>query len=135
MRSNFYATVAMVGRILIAIIFIYGGIGKIMHYAQTTHLMTAHGVAGVLLPAVIALELLGGLALAVGALTRLVAAALAIYSVAAIIIFLLPPANPMIVILVLAELATIGGLCSYVAAGAGRFSVDRILFGKTQGNA
>lgn len=134
MRLNLYAAIAMAGRILLALIFIFGSVSKTMQYSQMTHLMEAHGVSGILLPAVIALEFLGGLALAVGILTRLAAAALAIFSVAAIVIFLLPPANPQIVILILAELGMIGGLLSYVATGAGRFSVDRILFGKMPGN-
>lgn len=130
MKSTFNEAIATLGRVLLALIFIFAGIGKVMNYGQTALLMSAHGVAGALLPAVIALELFGGLALAFGFLTRLVAAGLAIYSVAAIVIFLLPPTNQLVVILVLAEVAMIGGLLSYVAAGGGRFSMDRILFGK-----
>jgi putative oxidoreductase len=130
MKSTFYDSLATIGRVLIAFIFIAAGIGKVMNYGQTIQLMSAHGLAGALLPAVIALELFGGLALAFGFLTRLVTAGLAIFSVAAITIFLLPPPNQQGMILVLAEIAMIGGLLSYAAAGGGRFSMDRILFGK-----
>ena len=126
MNNSFYDASALLGRVLIAAIFIYAGIGKILGYAPTAQLMNAHHVSGHLLPAVIVLELGGGLALAFGLLTRLVAAILAVYSVAAIAIFLLPPANQLMTILVLAETGMIGGLLSYVASGAGRFSVDRL---------
>jgi len=126
MKNNLYDSLALLGRVLIAIIFIYGGIGKITGYAQTAQLMQAHHLSGYLLPAVIALELLGGLALILGAFTRLVAATLAIYSVAAIWIFLLPPANQMMLITVLAEIGMVGGLLSYIASGPGRFGLDHI---------
>jgi putative oxidoreductase len=131
MKPGFYDLCALLGRVCIAAIFIFGGITKITGYTQIAQLMNAHHVSGHLLPLVIALELLGGLALILGAFTRLVGAALAVYSVAAITIFLLPPANQMMMILVLAEVGMIGGLLSYVASGAGRFSMDRAFFGKT----
>lgn len=128
MKSGFYDLVAALGRLLLAAIFVHAGIEKIGNYAQTAQLMSAHGVPGALLPAVIALELGGGVALALGLLTRLVAAALAVFSAAAICIFLLPPANQTMTIVAFAELAMIGGLCGYVANGAGRFGLDRVLF-------
>ncbi len=128
MKNNFRDFLAFVGRVLVAAIFIFAGISKITGYAQIAQLMNSHHISGHLLPLVIALELLGGLALILGAFTRLVAAALTIYSVAAIWIFLLPPANQTMLILVLAEAGMIGGLVSYVAAGAGRFSVDHRWF-------
>lgn len=126
MKNNLYDTLAFLGRVLVAAIFIFGGISKITGYTQIAQLMNSHHVSGHLLPLVIALELLGGLALVFGAFTRPVAAVLAVYSVAAIWIFLLPPANQMMLILVLAEVGMIGGLLSYVANGPGRFSLDRI---------
>jgi len=131
MKNNAYDSLALLGRVLIAMIFIYGGIGKIIGYGQTVQLMQAHHLSGYLLPAVIALELLGGLALICGLLTRLVAAALSIFSIASISIFLLPPPNQMMIITVLAEIGLVGGLLSYVASGAGRFSLDHIWLKKT----
>lgn len=132
MTATFNDALTALGRVLLAIIFIYAGYDKIGGYAQTAAYMASHGVAGGLLPAVIALELAGGAALALGVLTRVVAAALAVYSIAAIVIFLLPPANHMGVILALAELAFVGGLCDFAARGGGRFSIDRALFATRQ---
>lgn len=133
MKSGFFDAIALLGRILLAALFIYGSIGKISNYPQTAQLMSSHGIPGALLPAVIALELGGGLALVIGFLTRLVAAALAVFSAAAILIFIVPPANPVMTIVALAETAMIGGLLGLVAAGAGRISADRWLF-RPRGN-
>ena len=130
MKIGWHDVLALLGRLLVTAIFVYGGIAKSMQYPQFAQLMNAHHVSGHLLPLVIALELGGGVALVLGLLTRLVSAVLAAYSIAAIAIFLLPPANNVLLILVLAELGMIGGLVSYIAFGAGRLSVDRILFKK-----
>jgi putative oxidoreductase len=131
MKNNVYASLALLGRVCIAAIFIYGAIGKLRGYAQTAQLMNTHHVSAHLLPAVIALELLGGLALICGLFTRLVAAALSVFSIAAISIFLWPPPNQMMIIMILAEVGMVGGLLSYVASGAGRFSLDRLWRKKT----
>lgn len=132
MKTHMQDILALLGRLLVAAIFVYGGIAKSMAPAQFEQLMNAHHVSGHLLPLVIALELGGGIALVLGLLTRLVSVLLAAYSIAAIAIFLLPPANNMLLILVLAELGMIGGLVSYIAFGAGSLSVDRILFKKRE---
>ena len=128
MKNNFNDWFALIGRVLVALIFLFGAALKIKGYAQTARLMSAHHVSGHLLPLVIALELGGGLALVFGFLTRVIAACLAVYSVAAIAIFLLPPANQLMWILVLAELGMVGGLVSYLRSGPGRFSLDHALF-------
>ncbi|MBU6422241.1 MAG: DoxX family membrane protein, partial [Gammaproteobacteria bacterium] len=119
MKTGLHDSLALLGRLLVAAIFIYGGIDKSLNFGLFGGLMSAHHVSGHLLPAVIALELGGGLALILGLLTRLVAAVLAVYSIAAIVLFLLPPANNVMLILVLAEIGMIGGLVSYLANGAG----------------
>lgn len=130
MKNGLHDSLALLGRLLVAAIFIYGGIAKSRHFAQFAQLMNAHHVSGHLLPAVIALELGGGVALVLGILTRPVAAVLAVYSIAAIVLFLLPPANTVLLILVLAELGMVGGLVSYVANGPGQYSLDRLWFKK-----
>jgi hypothetical protein len=52
--------VSLIARIFLSAIFILSGFGKITAYAATEAYMQQHGVPGVLLPAVIAIELLGG---------------------------------------------------------------------------
>ena len=70
------------GRIMLALIFILAGIGKIADPAGNMSFMQSAGVPGLLLWPTIALEILGGLAIAVGFKTRYAAFALAVFSVA-----------------------------------------------------
>ncbi|HKK13459.1 MAG TPA: DoxX family protein [Gammaproteobacteria bacterium] len=112
------------GRILLALIFIFAGFSKLHAYHQTAAYMAAHGLPAALLPAVIALELGGGIALALGLFTRFAAALLGLFSIAAIAIFLLPPAGEQGLILVLAETAMVGGLLDFAARGGGRLGLD-----------
>ena len=62
--------VSLIARIFLSAIFILSGFGKITAYAATEAYMQQHGVPGVLLPAVIAVELLGGLAILFGIWAR-----------------------------------------------------------------
>jgi len=81
------ASLTLLGRIGLALIFIVAGWGKISGYEGTQQYMQAMGVPGALLPLVILLELGGGLAIATGFLTRWVAIALAVFSVVTAFIF------------------------------------------------
>ncbi len=67
----------LIGRILLAQIFLLAGTSKIFEYAGTQSYMEAMGVPGALLPLVILLEIGGSLALIIGWQTRWAAAALA----------------------------------------------------------
>lgn len=78
---------APVGRVLIATIFVMAGMNKITAYAGTQGYMEAMGVPGGLLPLVILLEVVGGLAIIAGWKTRPVAFALAGFSILSAILF------------------------------------------------
>jgi len=56
----------LVGRALIAAMFLLAGIGKISGYAGTQAYMQSMGVPGALLPLVIALEVLGSIVILAG---------------------------------------------------------------------
>ena len=124
MQNALNALLMAIGRILMAAIFVHAGLSKIDGYAQTAAFMQSHGVPAMLLPLVILLELGGGLALACGLFTRFMAAALALFSLAAIAIFVLPANTGTGVIILYAELAMTGGLLYVAAQGAGRLSID-----------
>ncbi|MHB0919881.1 MAG: DoxX family protein [Thiomonas delicata] len=124
MQNALNALLMAIGRILMAAIFVHAGLSKIDGYAQTAAFMQSHGVPAMLLPLVILLELGGGLALACGLFTRFMAAALALFSLAAIAIFVLPANTRTGVIILYAELAMTGGLLYVAAQGAGRLSID-----------
>jgi len=60
----------LIGRVLLAAIFVQGGYSKITGYVDTIDYMEQHGVSGALLPHVILTELGGGLFVLTGFLTR-----------------------------------------------------------------
>jgi len=73
----------LVGRVLLSIMFIQSGVGKIFGYAGTEEHMNAAGVPGTLLPLVIVTEVGGGLHVLLGLFTRYAAIALAGFCVLA----------------------------------------------------
>ncbi|HEY9068088.1 MAG TPA: DoxX family protein [Burkholderiaceae bacterium] len=81
--------VALIGRILLALIFILSGVGKIGGFAGTAGYIASKGLpmASVLAALTIVVEIGGGLALATGFLARWAALALAVFSVVAALIF------------------------------------------------
>jgi len=113
----------LVGRILIAALFLIAGLGKIGGYAGTQAYMQSMGVPGALLPLVIALEVLGAISIIVGYRTRLVAAALAVFSLVSGFIFH-SSADQMQQILLMKNIAIAGGFLFLVARGAGDWSLD-----------
>lgn len=115
---------SVTARALMAYIFIVAGYGKIAGYAGTQGYMEAMGVPGELLPLVILLELGGGIALLIGFQTRLVAAALAGFSVVSGVLFHGDP-DPVQQILLMKNLAMAGGLLVFVRTGGGRLAVDK----------
>ena len=75
------------GRTLVASLFIWAGYEKIVAYEASQAYMANGGVPGALLPLVIAAELGGGLALLAGWQTRIVALALAAFTLAAALLY------------------------------------------------
>ena len=118
--------VPFVGRILVAAIFILSGLGKIGAPAATQGYIAAMGLPAPLLAYIgaIAVELGGGLLLLAGYRTKLVAAALAVFSIVTAFIFHHALADQNQMIHFLKNFAMAGGLLQFVAYGAGRISVD-----------
>lgn len=124
-KLNDYA--APLGRALLGIMFLMAGLQKIGGYAGTQGYMEAMGVPGALLPAVIALEVLGGLAVIVGFQTRIAAFLLAGFTLLAGLLFHYQPADQMQMIMFMKNLAISGGLLFLVAHGAGEYALDNRL--------
>ena len=123
---------ALVGRVLLAWIFMWAGYGKVMGYDGTAGYMASAGLpmVGVLLPLTILLELGGGIALIIGWKARWVALALAVFTLLASLMFhnfwaMQPEAVMTNTLLFYKNVAIIGGLLMVFAFGPGRFSVDR----------
>ena len=121
----------LVARLLMAAIFIISGYGKIKGFDRTAGYMTGAGIpmAQVLLVPTIAIELGGGLLLAVGYKARWAALALFLFVVPATYFFhafwsAAPDQAVNQMINFQKNLAILGGLLYVHFCGAGRYSVD-----------
>ena len=128
---------ALVGRILIALLFIPAGFGKISGFAGTVGYATSVGMPMPTVAVAVGLliELLGGLALLFGFGTRIAALALAVFTLAASFFFhaywALPADQQMMQqLLFFKNVAVTGGLLAFAAFGAGAWSVDGARFGR-----
>ena len=115
---------APLGRFLLALIFVVSGVGKIGAYAGTQAYMDSMGVPGVLLPLVIALEILGGLAIIVGWQARIVAFLLAGFCLLSAVLFHGNIGDQGEQIQLLKNLGLAGGFLMIDAHGAGAWSLD-----------
>jgi putative oxidoreductase len=119
--------IELAGRVLLGHIFLLAGINKISSYEGTAGYMEAMGVPGMLLPLVIILEIVGGLALIIGFRTKWAALALAGFTVLAAVLFHADFSDQMQMILFMKNWAITGGLLLVYVYGAGELSLDRKL--------
>lgn len=123
---------ALLGRILMASIFIISGIAKLTDPGATAGYMASAGIgnADKLVYVAGAAEVAGGVALVFGFLTRL--SALGLIAMLCLVNYFMhnfwaltdPAAAQMQQVQFLKNLAIIGGLFMIVAMGPGRFSID-----------
>jgi putative oxidoreductase len=130
MNANRYFPLA--GRLLIGLPFAMSGLGKLTAAGPTRQMITAAGLPFPLLALAVAIvvELGGGLALIAGFRTRFVAAALAVFSIAAALSFHTNFADQNQMIHFLKNVMITGGLLQIVAFGAGALSVDNLQPGR-----
>jgi len=112
------------GRVLLASLFLLSGLTKMSAYAATAGYMTAMGISPVLLPLVIATEVLGSLAVIVGWNTRIAAFLLAGFTLIAGVIFHNNFADQIQTIMFLKDVSIAGAFLMLVANGAGPLSLD-----------
>jgi putative oxidoreductase len=115
---------ALVGRLLVAALFLIDGWSKVRGYAPAVTYMERFSVPGLLLPAVILVEVGGGLLVAIGWQTRCAALALAIFCIVAAVLFHTNFDDRNQVLHFQKDLAIAGGLLVLMAFGPGRFSVN-----------
>ncbi|ABC64392.1 DoxX family protein [Erythrobacter litoralis] len=117
---------SIAGRLMLALLFILAGLNKIMNPADTA----AYIEAQTALPPSLALptgifELVAGLFLAAGFMTRLSAFVLAVFTLLTIPLFHAQVSDPTQMTMALKNLAIAGGLLIVVAYGQARGSVDK----------
>ncbi|GGH56689.1 membrane protein [Comamonas phosphati] len=131
MQNQLKNPLALIGRILIAALFVPAGFQKIMGFAGTVGYAVSVGMplpeAGVAVGLVV--EIVGGLALLLGWGTRWAALILGFFTLVATFFFhnfWSVPADAAMVqqLLFWKNIAVIGGLLGFAAHGAGGWSVD-----------
>lgn len=118
----------LVARILMPILFIYAGYGKMgSGYQGTLQYMTSMGVPGFLLPLTILLEFGGGLAILFGFLTRTVSLFIAGFTILTALIFHTDFAQGVNQLMFLKNFTIAGGFLALAVAGPGLWSIDGYL--------
>ncbi len=121
----------LIGRILIALIFVWSGFGKITGFEGTVGYITSKGLPLPELAAIgaIIVELGGGILLILGWKTRWAAAALFVFTAMAAFLFhnfwAMPPEQAQSqMIQFMKNISMMGGLLFVVTHGSGALSVD-----------
>jgi putative oxidoreductase len=123
---------SLIGRVGIAVLFLWAGYGKLAHMDGNVGYMKAYGIPAadlLIWPALLA-ELIGGALILVGWKARWAALALALFTIPATFIFHAywgVPADQVMnqQIHFMKNLAILGGLLSVFAHGSGRYALDR----------
>ena len=131
MLNNLQNPLALLGRVMLSLLFITSGFGKVVAFAGTAGYIASHGLpmAPVVTALTILIELGGGLAILFGFQTRWVALVLAVFTVLAGVIFhnyWAVPADQVMnaQIHFWKNVSIAGGFLSLAAFGAGSLSVD-----------
>jgi putative oxidoreductase len=131
MIDSFKTPLVVVGRVLLALMFVLSGFGKLTDIGGTAGYIASGGLPA---PAVLAvlvglLELLGGLALMIGFQARWAALALGVFTLLASVLFhkfwaAAPDQQMVQQLMFMKNLAVAGGMFIVAALGAGPASLD-----------
>jgi putative oxidoreductase len=131
MNDSIKSSFLLAGRILLALMFVISGFGKLANAGPTAQFMATGGLPEVAALAVLVglFEVLAGIALIVGFKAQWAALALGAFTVLASLLFHAywsAPADQQYVqqLMFLKNLAVVGGMLAVAAFGAGGFSVD-----------
>jgi len=122
----------LVGRILLVLIFIQSGVGKIGNFAGTAQYMAKFGMpyTTFFLLGSIFLELVGSITIVLGFLTRWGALLLIVFLIPTTLIFHTNLADHMQMIHFMKNVSMLGGCLVILGAGPGRLSLDYLFGGR-----
>ena len=123
------AFISLVGRILLVIIFLNSGIGKIGNFEGTAQYMAKFGMSNTtfFLLGAIVFELLGSITVILGYFTRFGALLILIFLVPTTLIFHTNFADRMQMIQFMKNVSMFGGCLFLLSQGPGRLSLDYLI--------
>jgi putative oxidoreductase len=129
--TRLFDVVDVIGRVLLAALFIEDGWTVIQNYAATGDYLAQHGVPAALLPLALATQVGGGMLIVLGLWTRLAALALGAFCLSTAILFhaFSPDFNEQIHFW--KDLALAGGFFVLLANGARALSLDALMRRRT----
>ncbi|MDO3433203.1 DoxX family protein [Rhizobium sp. CBN3] len=126
--------VLLLGRLLLALIFLHEGSSLAADLASTIDTFANLGLSAPIALATIALQIGAGISVAAGFLGRLGATALALFCLATALLFHTNFTSQNEFLHFEKDLAIAGGMFVLAASGAGSISVDNLLKRRTTGN-
>lgn len=116
----------LVARVLVAVIFIHSGVGKILNFGGTQQAIASKGLPLAALVAIFAIvfELMGGASLILGYKARVGAILLLVFLIPTTVLFHNPIADATQITQFLKNLAIIGGILMIFTYGSGPVSLD-----------
>lgn len=114
----------LVARILLGLLFVVAGFGKLGNVDGFGAYMASGGVPAILAWPVVLFEILGGLALIAGFQTRIAALGLAAFCVLSGLLYHFDPADQMQMTNLLKNLGLAGGYLALFITGPGAWSLD-----------
>ncbi|WP_034851228.1 DoxX family protein [Inquilinus limosus] len=122
----------LAGRVLLGLLFVLEGLGKLGAYDAAAGYMAVFGMPPLLLPAAIVVELGAGLLVIIGWHTRIAAVALAAFCTVAAVVFHTRFGDHSQLIHFEKDMALAGAFLILSARGAGRVSLDAWRAGRRQ---
>ncbi|CAH9064561.1 Inner membrane protein YqjF [Pseudoalteromonas holothuriae] len=120
-------TSVLLARFGLSAIFILAGLNKVQYFEGNAQYMASAGLPSELLPLVIAFELVGGLLILSGLLSRVTALVFAGFSIVSAVLFHANLADQIQFIMFFKNIAIAGGFLMLAAHGAGQWSIDQVL--------
>ena len=122
--------VELIGRILLSVLFLVEGVGKLFAQEQVIMYMEDYGVPEILFIPAVVVEILFPILLIVGYKTRIASLVMTLFTLTVAIIFHTDFSEGMQLIFFLKDLAIAGGFIIIFVHGSSKFSLDHFLKSK-----